>query len=79
MLSFSISRTVSRQPNIVSSYILVIGKLFSNFLNSGLTRFVEANQIIGQIAGLRSGFSTTYDLFALKTFILYLSKQKFLY
>ena len=46
-----------------------LGKLFSIFLNSRLTRFVEINQIIGpEQAGYRFGFSTTDYMFALKIF-----------
>ena len=58
-----------------------LGKLFSNFFNSRLTRFVEVNQIIGsEQAGFRSGFSTTYHMFALKSLIdIYSSKRKRLY
>ena len=43
-----------------------LGKLFSIFFNSRLTRFVEVNQIIGsEQAGFRSGFSTTDHMLAL--------------
>ena len=58
-----------------------LGKLFSIFLNSRLTRFVENNQIIGpEQAGFRSGSSTTDHMFALKSLIdIYLSDRKRLY
>ena len=58
-----------------------LGKLFSNFLNNRLTRFVEDNKIIGpEQAGFRPGFSTTDHMFALKSLIdIYLSKRKRLY
>ena len=45
-----------------------LGKLFSIFLNSRFTRFVEVNQAIGpEQAGFRCGFSTTDPMFALKS------------
>ena len=63
------------------TFLSCLGKLFSFFLNSRLTRFVEVNQIIGsEQAGFRSGFSTTDHMFALKSLIdIYLSKRKRLY
>ena len=58
-----------------------IGKLFTSILNKRISEYFEKEQTLGEEqAGFRSSYSTTDQVFALKTIVdYYLQKRKRLY